>query len=99
MPVKRLQALRTLWPKPLIETQHYLNLNFTPSQERETGDIPDRIDSWLQSDSLVHSISRNTADYFDGHLEPVMLGRSMMQMVESWHPAEQERRCPSIIEG
>ncbi len=72
----------TLWPEPLVEGRHYLNLNLLPGQEEEAGDIADKMNSWLQSDSLLPSLSRNTTDYFDRHLTPEMLGKSMIEAVE-----------------
>jgi hypothetical protein len=81
----------TLWPEPLIEGKHYLNLNLSPDKE-EVGDISDKMDSWLQSDSLVSSISHNTADYFDRYLAPEMLGRSMIQTVEGWSASNRANR-------
>lgn len=72
----------TLWPEPLIEGRHYLNLNLSPGHEEEAGNLADKVDSWLQSDSLVPSISRNTADYFDRYLAPETLGKSICQTVE-----------------
>ena len=75
----------TLWPEPLVEGKHYLNLNISPGREEEVDDVTNKIDSWLQNGSLLSSISRNTADYFDHYLEPARLGRSMIQTVESHH--------------
>ena len=74
----------TLWHEPLVEGKHYLNLNFSLKREQESGNIRDKIESWLQNDSLISSISMNTAGYFDLYLEPEMLGRSIIQTVESW---------------
>lgn len=72
---------KTVWPEPLVEGKHFLNLNLPPGREEEC-DAANAIDSWLQSNSLVPSISRNTAGYFDSYLEPERLGRSISQVIE-----------------
>jgi hypothetical protein len=71
-----------LWPEPLLEGSHYLNLDLSPGQENKSGSITNKIDSWLQSALLIPSIRRNNADYFDRYLMPEMLGRSICQTVE-----------------
>jgi len=75
----------TLWPEPLVEGKHYLDLDCPQGQEdagKMANKIADKIDSWLQNESLLSSVSRNAADYFDRYLEPEKLGRAMMQTVE-----------------
>jgi hypothetical protein len=72
----------TLWPEPLVEGKHYLNLNLLPGREHQAVEIEGKIDSWLQDNSLLSFVSRNTADYFDRYLAPGMLGRSIIQAVE-----------------
>lgn len=78
----------THWPVPLVEGKHYLNLNLVPGREEESGEVASRIDSWLQNDSLLSSISRNTADYFDRYLAPETLGKSMIQAAEDRRSAQ-----------
>ncbi len=77
----------TVWPAPLEEERHYLNLDISPDRGHESGYISERVESWLKSDSLISSVSHNAAGYFDRFLEPEMLGRSIIQAVESWPSA------------
>ena len=72
----------TLWPEPLVEDKHYLNLDSPPNKEAQTGAITAKIDSWLQHPSLISSVSSNTADYFDRYLTPKMLGQAIIQTVQ-----------------
>jgi hypothetical protein len=72
----------TIWPEPLVEGKHYLNLSLLPGQEQQTSEVAVKIDSWLRDDALSISLSRNTADYFDRYLEPEMLGNSILQTVD-----------------
>lgn len=72
----------TLWPEPLLEGSHYLNLDLSPGREKNSRGITDKIDSWLQSDLLIPAISRNNVDYFDRYLMPEMLGKSICQTVD-----------------
>jgi hypothetical protein len=73
----------TLWPEPLLEHKHYLSLNFSPGRTEESHDIGDKIDSWLQDESLISSVSHNSAEYFDNYLAPKMLGSSIIRTVEN----------------
>jgi hypothetical protein len=72
----------TAWPEPLVEGKHYLNLNFLPGQEKRTSGVAGAIEFWLQDNSLLLSVSRDTANYFDHYLEPEMLGNSILRSVD-----------------
>ena len=73
---------RTAWPEPLVENQHYLNLDFPLNSEGPSSMVTSRIDSWLQDPTLISSISSNTAEYFDRYLAPRPLGHSIIDTVE-----------------
>lgn len=74
----------TRWPQPLLEGSHYLNLDLFPGQESKSVSIGEKLDSWLQSELLISSISQNNADYFDRFLMPEMLGTYICRTVEDW---------------
>jgi hypothetical protein len=76
----------SLWPEPLAEGSHYLNLGLSAGREITPRTVADKIDSWLQSASLIPSISRNTADYFDRFLAPDKLGASILRTVQDRRP-------------
>jgi hypothetical protein len=71
---------QTRWPIPLVEDEHYLNLHMrTGGGER--GTVSDDVLRWLSDPDQPERISRNTADYFDRHLQPVVLGQHIVAQV------------------
>jgi hypothetical protein len=77
----------TRWHVPLVEGQHYVHLNL-PYQPNEAGRIDtktltDRVESWVRSEELTESISRNTERYFDEHLTPAALGKYILDYATS----------------
>jgi hypothetical protein len=68
---------QTLWPDPLIEDHHFLSLH-SPKDGAPNADIPERVAGWLATPGLVEDISRNTAEYFDQHLRPALLGENIL---------------------
>jgi hypothetical protein len=85
-------APRSIWPEPLVEGKHYLNLDFCPGRG-DAKKIPEKIGAWLKDESLILSISHNTAEYFDRYLSPEKLGTWVMQSVKEWQEAQS--RLPS----
>jgi len=80
-------AATTRWHVPLVEGQHYVHLNL-PYRPNETGGIDakaltDRVESWVASEELTESISRNTERYFDDHLTPSALGKYILDYAAS----------------
>jgi hypothetical protein len=76
-----------VWPEPLVEGEHYLNLgvNIGPSQatapEAQYRLIGEKIQSWLTQSGLVRQISQNTAEYFDLHATPERIGHHLLNSV------------------
>jgi hypothetical protein len=68
---------QTRWPIPLLEGRHYLNLRIPPDAPQRSS-VSGEILEWLTTPGLVDGISRNTAEYFDRHLRPVVLGEHMV---------------------
>ena len=72
-------AATTRWHVPLVEGEHYLNLQvpYRPDEgaEVDAGALVGRVLNWLSSADLLTQISRNTARYFDEVLSPEAFGR------------------------
>lgn len=73
---------RTLWPSPLVENQHYLNLDVPPGASASQ-DLADRVSRWLEDPSLISRVYTRNAEYFDRHLEPIQLGQFMMDRIRA----------------
>jgi hypothetical protein len=84
----------TVWPEPLREGVHFLQLGAlaTPgaciADERAYSDIPARLEQVLADDRLVREIRANAADYFDRHLAPEAVGRCFLEIVLNHTPGE-----------
>jgi hypothetical protein len=77
----------TRWHVPLAENQHYMHLNvpYRPNEAAAMNavELANRVESWIASEELTESISRNTERYFDEHLTPRVLGRYILQFALS----------------
>jgi hypothetical protein len=81
------QPPKTVWPVPLREGLHYSALNLLTSPGRPTADeasyrcVPDLLDCLLCDSERVERLRGATADYFDRHLRPELVGRSICDAV------------------
>jgi hypothetical protein len=73
---------QTIWPAPLVEGQHYLNLHTAPGSTNFDS-VPADVTRWLATPGLVEDMSRATASYFDDHIAPGSLGREIVSVVEA----------------
>lgn len=80
-------AATTRWHVPLEENVHYLNLDIpyrpsmAPDFDRDAA--VERVEAWIADPTLINTIHRNTAQYFDEHLAPEKLGDYMLQRAVS----------------
>jgi hypothetical protein len=80
----------TIWPSPLIENQHYLQLGATVNpvthvaEEASYSEIPDRIIDMINNTELINNISRNTGEYFDKHASPEAVGNYIINYVDTY---------------
>jgi hypothetical protein len=81
------QPPKTVWPVPLREGSHYSALNLVTSPDQPMADddsyrcVPDLLDSLLRDSERVERLRGATADYFDHHLQPERVGRSICEAV------------------
>ena len=81
------QPPKTVWPIPLRDGSHYSTLNLLTSPGRPTAEeesyrcVPDVLDSLLCESERVERLRGATADYFDQHLQPEHVGRSICEAV------------------
>jgi len=77
----------TRWHAPLVEGRHYVHLDvpYHPGEGAgiDTRTLTDRVESWVASEELTESISRNTERYFDEHLTPAVLGKYILDYAVS----------------
>jgi hypothetical protein len=77
----------TLWPQPLLNDVHYLDLgvenapDHSVAEESEYRAIPEKIRGWLSKPEKIEQVALNSADYFDRFLTPERVGAQIIQKV------------------
>jgi hypothetical protein len=75
------QSPKSLWPAPLIEREHFLNLRAEPDTgtcvagDYKYAAIPDLIEAYLSDENNLKRIRENNGRYFDCNLTPASVGR------------------------
>lgn len=89
------QAPKTIWPIPIVQGQHFHSLNIETSHDRPVGaasnydGIPELLRRMLDKKDRNQEIRKQTASYFDAHLELSQVGRHICNIVLSklgWSP-------------
>jgi hypothetical protein len=81
------QHPKTIWPVPLVPQRHYVSLNATTSNDDPVADdsayaaIPGLLEELLSRGDLLADMRRCSAEYFDGHLHPIQIGRQLHQVL------------------
>lgn len=77
----------TAWPSPLVKNRDFLDLECDVSIGRSLAsetcykNIGQKIEMWRQDSDLIETISKNSAEYFDRWLEPLAVGRYIVETV------------------
>lgn len=70
----------TLWPQPIEDGQHYLNLGIEVSptvhvaSQKSYKEATERLQKFILNKEHIKSIAVNNADYFDNHFSPKSIG-------------------------
>ena len=81
------QHPKTIWPVPLVPQRHYVSLNAATSNDHPVAHdsayaaIPALLEELLSQADLVAEMRRCSAEYFDGHMHPVEIGRQLHQVL------------------
>jgi hypothetical protein len=91
------QSPKTLWPAPLIEREHFLNLGVEPEAETcvasdyRYATISGLIEKYLSDENNLMRIRENNARYFDRNLMPESVGRYICAQVTEANTLDMSR--------
>jgi hypothetical protein len=77
------QHPRAICPVPLLHGQHYYSLDATTSNDeplapaQQYAAIPEMLEELLQERELTEDMRKQSADYYDHHLDPIQIGRQL----------------------